>query len=151
MSEIIGREIPQDIQDYLNSEKESFVLATINCETGYPHTTPVHLIKVPDSRKMFIAIAKAHQAYQNIQRDQRVMLSLLGEGDRALSIRGNAKIVRDPMEGNKFMAGIQIDVLELKSDTTPTVKVERGVQTAFRSSKTPEFFRAMFDELASLS
>lgn len=51
------------------------------------------------------------------------------------------------MDGNQHMIGLQIDVIEVKNDTTATVKIERGIEVSQRSQKTPQLFRAIYDEL----
>ncbi|MBB6218604.1 putative pyridoxamine 5'-phosphate oxidase family protein [Anaerosolibacter carboniphilus] len=147
MSRILGSEIPQEAIEFINKENAFMVLATINCETGFPHTTPINLVKIPSPSKIYACIARGHQAYENIKHDGRVMISLLAEGDIALSIKGEAAIIKESMEGNQHMVGLQIDVIEVKSDTTATVKIERGIEVSQRSQKTPQLFRAIYDEL----
>ena len=150
MSKILGNEVPQEVIEFINKEEAFYILATINSETGFPHTTPINLVKSTTPSILNACIATGHQAYENIKKDKKVMISLLGAGDIAISIKGEACIVKEKMEGNEFMAGIKINVLEVKNDTTALVKIEQGIQVTQRSQKTPQLFRALYDELAAL-
>lgn len=148
MSKILESTMTKEIRDLLNSKNVTVVLATIS-EDNYPNTTPIHLITAPSEKKIRIALGKMHQSYLNIKANGKIMISMLESNDMALSIKGNARIVKDPMDGNKNMAMVEIDVQEIKSDTTPTVIVVEGIKIKHRTAKTAEFFRLMFEELNS--
>ncbi|HHW04074.1 MAG TPA: pyridoxamine 5'-phosphate oxidase family protein [Thermoanaerobacterales bacterium] len=148
MSKILGSELTRELVNLLNSKGVTVVLATISGD-NYPNTTPVHLITAPNEKKVRMALGKMHQSYMNIKANENVMINILESNDTAISIKGNARIIKDPMEGNKNMAMVEVEVLEIKSDTTPTLIVTDGIKTKHRTAKTPEFFRLMFDELNS--
>ena len=147
MSKILGDQLNREMADLLNAEAVNAVLAT-NSPDGYPHTTPLYLIKAKSPGVMRICLAKAHQAAENLNKDGRLMISVMFENDVAYSIKGKAAMWRETMNGNKYMCAYEVAVEEIKSDTTPTVMVASGVKTKYRSEKTEQFFKAMFAEIA---
>lgn len=147
MSKILGDRLSSEMTALLNAETVNAVLAT-NSPDGYPHTTPLYLIKVKSPGVMRICLAKAHQAAANLSKDGRLMISVLYDNDAAYSIKGKASIWREAMNGNSYMCAFEVAVEEIKSDTTPTVMVESGVRTKYRSEKTESFFKTMFAEIA---
>jgi len=146
MSKILGNVLTPQIVELINSQSIVVVIATVS-EDLMPNTTPIHLITAPSNKKLRMAVARMHQAYKNIKTNNNVMINILEVDDTAVSIKGVANIIKDPMEGNKAMAMLEIDVKEIKEDTTPTLIVSGGVKTKIRSKKTPNFFRVMFEEL----
>jgi predicted pyridoxine 5'-phosphate oxidase superfamily flavin-nucleotide-binding protein len=150
MSKVLGDKLTPDVMALINDKKTVAVLATVSPD-GYPNTAPMHLIVAPDDKNLLLAIGSMHCSYNNIKENGKVMLSILDDQDTALSIKGNAKVIKEAMDGHKSMAMVKVEVLEIKGDTTPTLIVTSGVKTAVRSKKTPEFFRAMFNELIKFS
>jgi flavin reductase (DIM6/NTAB) family NADH-FMN oxidoreductase RutF len=147
MSKIIGKILSPEIMNLINKTKITAVLATVS-EDGWPNTAPMHLITAINEIKLRLSIGKMHDTYNNIKHNGRVMINILEKDDTAISIKGKARIVRDPMNGNKSMAMIEIDIVEIKSDTTPTLIVKEGIKTIHRSEKTQNFFNLMFTELS---
>ena len=149
MSKDLGSKLTQEMQLYLNGEKTNAVLATLQGESNWPHTTPLYLIKVKNEHQLLFALAAGHQATANLRANGKAMLSVLGERDQAYSIQLQVELAKGAMEGNAAMCAFLGQVIAIKSDTTPTVIVEAGVRTRYRSDKTEAFFRSMFDELAA--
>ena len=146
MSKILGNSISKEVVELFNKELTTVILSTITDE-GFPHAMPVHLIASPDDKTIRMALLKLHKTTENIKNDPRAFISVLEGSDIAISIRGSAKVVREPMEGNSAMCMVEFKVEEVKSDTTPTVIVTDGIRSKHRTEKTKDFFRAMFDEL----
>lgn len=146
MSKIIGNSLPPEIIELFNKQLTTVTLSTISKE-GYPHAMPVHLIIAKDSKTIRMALVKVHKTVENIKANGEVFITVLEEGDQALGIRGKAKIVKEPMDGNIAMCIVEVKVEEIKSDTTPTVIVEKGITFKHRSEKTEHFFHTMFSEL----
>ncbi|MDK2821150.1 MAG: hypothetical protein PWP31_1115 [Clostridia bacterium] len=146
MSKIIGNSLPQEIVDLFNKELTTVVLSTLSTE-GYPHAMPVHLLFAPNNKTIRMALMKTHQTTENIKKHSKVFITVLEGTDIAMGIKGTAKVIKDTMDGNKAMCMIEINVEQIKSDTTPTVIVNEGIKIKHRSPKTASFFRTMFDEL----
>jgi len=146
MSKIIGDTLPPEVVELFNKELTTVIVSTVTPE-GFPHAMPVHLLVAPDGRTVRMALVKAHQTTTNIKDNGKSFITVLDGPDLAVGIRGVARVVREPMEGNAAMCMIEFNVEQVKSDTTPTVVVTEGVRTKHRSPKTAEFFRVMFDEM----
>lgn len=146
MSKILGNKLPPAVKKLLNREAASVVLSTVTAG-GWPHAMPVHLLCAPSEQIILISLMKAHQSTQNIRDNGKAMITILESDDIAVGIKGMAKITREPMHANKAMALIEFEIIEIKSDTTPTVVVTQGVQFKHRTEKTSAFFRSCFDEL----
>ncbi len=146
MSKLIGDSLPQEAVDLFNKELTTVILSTVTPE-GFPHAMPVHLLAAPDGRTIRMALMNAHQTTGNIRDNGKAFITVAEGTDICLGIKGTAKVVREPMEGNPVMCMVEFKVEQVKSDTTPTVIVTEGIRTRHRSDKTAGFFRAMFDEL----
>lgn len=146
MSRIIGDTLPPEVVELFNKELTTVVVSTITPE-GFPHAMPVHLLAAPDDKTVRMALVKAHQTTANIKHNGKAFITVLESPDLAMGIKGAARVMREPMEGNAAMTMIEVKVEQIKSDTTPTVLVKEGVRTQHRSPKTADFFRVMFDEL----
>ena len=149
MSKILGNTLPPEVKDLFNQESTTVVLSTVTSE-GYPHAMPVHLLCAPDEKTILISLVKNHQTTLNIKDNGKVMITVLEGEDIAVGIKGTAKITKEPMETNKAIVAIEIEVTEVKSDTTPTVIVTDSVSFKHRSEKTAAFFRTCFDELYNI-
>jgi len=146
MSKILGNVLTPQIVELINSQSIVVVIATVS-EDLTPNTTPIYLITAPSNKKLRMAVARRHQTYKNIKTNNNVMINILEVDDTAVSIKGEANIIKDSMEGNKATAMLEIDVKEIKDDTTPTIIISEGVKTKICSKRTHDFFRAMFEEL----
>jgi hypothetical protein len=146
MSKVLGTSMSKEVVELFNRELTTTILSTITNE-GFPHAMPVHLMGAPDDTTIRMALMSLHKTTENIKHNGKAIITVLEGSDIALSIKGNAKIVREPMEGNSAMCMVEFKVEEVKSDTTPTVMVTQGVRSEHRTEKTKQFFRVMFDEL----
>lgn len=136
----------KELVQLFNKELTTIILSTVTSE-GFPHAMSVHLISAPDDKTVRMALASKHKTTENIKDNGKAFITVLEGTDIAVSMKGAAKVIREPMEGNSAMAMIEFKVEEIKSDTTPTVIVTDGVRSKHRTDKTKDFFRAMFDEL----
>ncbi|GIM27759.1 hypothetical protein CPJCM30710_04250 [Clostridium polyendosporum] len=146
MSKILGSSMPQQIVELFNKELITVLVSTVT-EEGFPHAMPVHLMAAPDDKTIRMALMKKHQTTVNIKNNGKALISVLEGSDIAIGIKGTARVVREPMEGNDVMCMVEFKVEEIKSDTTPTVIVTDGIRSKHRTEKTEIFFRSMFDEL----
>lgn len=146
MSKIKGNELSKEVVELFNKELTTVILSTVTDE-GFPHAMPVHLMAAPDNKTIKMALMKMHKTTENIKKNTRAFISVIEGPDIAISIKGSAKVIKEPMEGNSAMSMVEFIVEEVKSDTTPTVIVTEGIRSKHRTDKTKDFFRVMFDEL----
>ncbi|EKQ54383.1 MULTISPECIES: pyridoxamine 5'-phosphate oxidase family protein [unclassified Clostridium] len=146
MSKIIGNELSEEVVELFNKELTTVILSTVTDE-GFPHAMPVHLMAAPNNKTIKLALMKMHKTTANIKHNARAFISVIESTDIAISIKGSARVVKEPMEGNSAMSIVEFIVEEVKSDTTPKVIVTEGIRSKHRTDKTKDFFRVMFDEL----
>ena len=148
MSKLLGDELPQDAYDALRSRVPSVVVATVS-PNGYPNTTPVHLIFARDKKTILFAMAKRHQGLANIRESGKVMVCMCEEGDVNVSIRGDAKVIKETMESNNVMCALRLDVIDVKDDSTHSETIS-GIRYRCRTEKGEKFIESVIDELEKM-
>jgi len=148
MSRILGDALPDDAYAILTSKYATTILGTVS-EDGYPNTAPVHLILAKDPRTILFALATRHRSAANIQANGRAMICLCEHGDVNVSIRGDARVVRDPMECNRAMCAVRLDVLDVKDDSTHSETVN-GIRFHVMKARSQQFIDDVFAELGSM-
>lgn len=146
MSQILGEILPQDIVNLLNQGITNVVVSTIN-DKGYPHAIPIGLITPRDSKTILMSFMKGHQSAANIKNNSKAFITVCDGPDLAVGIRGTARVIKEPMDGNQGMSMIEFKVEEVKSDTTPAASVEQGIRIKFRTERGENFYRIIMDEL----
>jgi len=122
MSLILGNELPERAMKYLQVGR-LVVMATVD-ERGWPDTAPISWIAAVDSRTLRLAISQEVATFRNIQRNENVMLSLLGAA-MTLGIRGRARIVSETIDDIPLpMAMVEVIVDEVKDDSV----IGRGLE-----------------------
>jgi hypothetical protein len=150
MNKSLGSHIPDDLLAYLKEQKAIGILATFS-EKGIPHTTPLQFIYPKDSESLLLAIHKEHSGYHNMVWQKKVMISFLGEGDIAYSVLGRAGVVRAPSQVHPTFNIVRIDIIDIKSDKYPLMKVDKGVAWSFTSPDAQDVVQSVFQELRELS
>ncbi len=112
----------------LNRDVTIIVIATVD-EGGSPRTAPFKWVYTKDSTGIRFASSQGHDTYKNIVRDGRVMICLLGEGNTALSIKGNASVYKELFNCTQYVAMIEVDIASIKSDVTSVGNVISGINT----------------------
>jgi hypothetical protein len=146
MARYLGETVPQDYLEYINNNLINGILATMD-EDGYPRTAPITFIRCKTEKQLLLGIGGMTRMSDNIRRDGKLSLCLVEEGDLALSIRGKGKIIREPMECNKYMVVVSVQVEEVKSDTSPDSKVVRGIEIQPRTERGARFIEEVNREL----
>ena len=92
-----------------------------------PHAIPVSTGLRVGPRKVLIALAARRRSLENLRRDPRVTLTLLAEGDVAVTAHGTASVVADPMAISDRVCAVAIDVERIQDHGQPRFTVESGV------------------------
>ena len=122
MSLILGNRLPDRAMNYLQVGR-LVVLATVD-EHGRPDTCPVSWITALDPSCIRLAISREVNTYRNIQKNEHVMISLVG-GAMTLGIRGRARVLSDSLDGIPLsMAIVEVTVDEVKDDSV----IGRGLE-----------------------
>ena len=150
MAKHVGVKIPDDLVEYLKTERALGVLATFS-EKGIPNTTPVQCIYPKGSESLLMSIHKEHTGYSNMVWQKKIMLNFLGENNIAYSILGRAGVVRAPSQVHPLMNIIRIDIIDIKSDRSILTKVESGVVWTYTSAEAKELVQSLYKELRDLA
>jgi len=149
LAKYLGKNIPQEYADFINSNLINGIWATVD-ENGYPRTAPITFIRVKSENTLLLGIGAKTRMADNVKRDGKISLCIVEAGDIALSIRGKARIIKEPMDCNKYMAVVSVDIEEVKSDTSPDSKVVRGIGIEPRTERGARFIHEVNRELDEL-
>ncbi len=150
MAKHVGVKLPDDLIEYLKTEKALGMLATFS-EKGIPNTTPIQCIYPKGQESLLMSIHKEHTGYHNMVWQKKIMISFLGENNVAYSVLGRAGVVRAPSLVHPLMNIIRIDIIDIKSDRSILTKVERGVSWSYTSVEAEELVKNLYLELKDLA
>ncbi|MDO8674027.1 MAG: pyridoxamine 5'-phosphate oxidase family protein [Dehalococcoidia bacterium] len=126
------------------------VCATID-EDGTPHTAPVNLIVAKDDRTLLIGLLEGNVTTMNIRRSAFACLEAFGPDDLAVGIKGNVRIVKEPMDCNSSMIVGEMTVEAVKQDTSPAQVVTAGTSAQPRSDRGRAFAESAIEELRKIA
>ncbi len=150
MAKHVGIKLPEDLVEYLKTERALGILATFS-EKGIPNTTPIQCIYPKGQESILMSIHKEHTGYHNMVWQKKVMINFLGENNIAYSILGRAGVVRAPSLVHPLMNIIRIDIIDIKSDRSILTKVEQGISWSYTSSEAEELVKCLYRELKELA
>ncbi len=150
MAKHVGIKLPEDLAKILKASRTVAVLATFS-ESGLPHTTPIQCIYPKGLESILISIYKEHTGYHNMVWQKKVMLCFMDEGNTAYSILARAGVVRAPSLVHPLMNIVRLDIIDIKSDRSVLVKVDKGIQWSYVSKEAEELSRALINELRELA
>ena len=150
MAKHVGVKLPEDLIEFLKTERGLGMLATFS-EKGIPNTTPVQCIYPKGQESLLLSIHKEHTGYHNMVWQKKVMICFLGENNIAYSVLGRAGVVRAPSLIHPLMNIVRIDIIDIKSDRSILTKVEQGVTWSYTSSEAEELVKSLYKELKDLA
>ena len=150
MAKHVGVKLPDDLVEYLKTERCLGIVATYS-EKGVPNTTPIQCIYPKGQESLLLSIHKEHTGYHNMAWQKKVMICFLGENNVAYSILGRAGVVRAPSLVHPLMNVVRIDIIDIKSDRSILAKVEQGVQWSYTSVEAEELLKSLYKELRDLA
>jgi hypothetical protein len=102
------------------------VLSTLS-PGGAPHAIPVSTgLRVNDTLAL-IALAARRGSLANLRAQPHVALSLLCEGDVAVTVHAVASVVADPMEISDRVCAVALEVVRIQDHGQPRFEIESGV------------------------
>lgn len=150
MAKHVGVKLPDDLLAVLKKENTLAILSTFS-EKGLPHTTPIQCVYPKGLESLLMSIHKEHIGYHNMVWQKKVMLCFLDENNTAYSVLGRAGVVRAPSAVHPLMNIVRIDIIDIKSDRSPLVRVESGVRWSYTSPEAEQLTNALMDELKDLA
>ena len=104
----------------------SSVVATIDAD-GAPRVAPFGSLRAVNPRLLRFIAHQYHDTLANLKRDPRCMVSMICPPDIAVSVRGRARIVEDPLSIDNNYALIEIDIEEVKNDMPVRIGIDSGI------------------------
>ena len=103
-------------------------VAILSTGAGAPHAIPVSTgVRVSD-RVALIALARRRESLQRLRDDARCALTLLAEGDVAVTAHCVATVVQDPMTISDRVAAVRLDVQRMQDHGQPRFEILAGVR-----------------------
>ncbi len=150
MAKHVGVKLPEDLIEFLKTERCLGILATFS-DKGIPNTTPIQCIYPKGQESLLMSINKEHTGYNNMVWQKKVMICFIGENNIAYSILGRAGVVRAPSSVHPLMNVVRIDIIDIKSDRSILSKVEQGVLWSYTSAEAEELLKSLYKELRDLA
>lgn len=149
MAKHVGIKLPDDLVKVLKNGTVG-VLSTFS-DKGLPHTTPIQCVYPKGQEGILISIHKDHTGYHNMVWQKKVMICIMDEGNVTYSVLARAGVVRAPSLVHPLMNVVRLDIIDIKSDRSVLVKVDKGVQWTYTSSEAEELSKALLLELKELA
>jgi hypothetical protein len=123
------------------------VLATVGPDG--PAAIPVSAVVRAGDRRVLLALAHRRGSLARLRAEPRAALSLLGTGF-AVTARGEARVVADPLPGAEFVAGVELAVSRLDDAIGTATVVHRGVHWGWRDAESARRHRLVLAALEEL-
>jgi len=146
----LGNKLSKEIQARFNQKDGLAFLATVDTN-GIPNLTAIPFFIAKDEESLLLAIHKDNQSYKNLVKSKKVIFSVYDENDTCLHIFGRAGVVRAPSDTHPMMNIVRIDVINIRSDTSPYLSVIHGVKVKYKDEKAKRFRAAMIAELKKVA
>jgi uncharacterized pyridoxamine 5'-phosphate oxidase family protein len=147
MSVLLGTELNGTLMDLFDKRINTAIVATTD-QSNNPHIAPFHFIVARDPKHLRVAVSRHHLTYLNMIENGHVAISVLDEGDIAVSIKGLAQVIKNSMESDYNMAVVEIEVTEIKKDNSPSHFVFQGTRIRHKSEPNLLNSRKIFQELS---
>lgn len=102
------------------------IVATVDAD-GSARTAPFGSLQAVTSRLIRFASSRYHDTYLNLCRDNRITVALLSPPNIALTVRGQARVIKESMDSYEKGAIIEVDVEEVKNDMVHTLRLDSGI------------------------
>jgi len=103
-------------------------VAILSTGGGHPHAIPVSTGVRAADRRVLLALALRRESLARLREEPRCALTILAEGDVAITALGRATIVEAPMALSDRVAAVAIDVDTIQDHGQPRFEIEAGVR-----------------------
>src|SRR3990167_5814127 len=122
MSQLLGKELTQELFNLLNGENVAFkmgkaiVIVTVD-EKEWPHPAMLSYYEVvaKERSRIDLAIGKTSTTAKNLRRSGKITLLITDSGINYY-LKGNAREVKESMEGVPFISLFRVEVEQLLED-----------------------------------
>jgi hypothetical protein len=102
-------------------------VAILSTGGGAPHAIPVSTAVRAGPRTVLLALARRRESLARLREDPRCALTILEDGDVALTAHARATIVADALPGADRVAAVRLDVERIQDHRQPTFEIDAGV------------------------
>ena len=139
-------ELPQDVFSVWHKPNGALnpvaVVATVDPD-GTPHTAPFGSLRAVTPGILHFITWHGHDTYTNVCRDGRITVTLLAPPDKAVSVRGYARVVKEQLDADEQYALVEIDIKEVKNDMVRSVIIESALTISARDEYKNWFTRVL--------
>lgn len=102
-------------------------VAILSTGAGAPHAIPVSTAVRTGPRTIHLALALRRESLGRLREDPRCALTVLADGDVAVTALGRAEVVEEPMAVADNVAAVRIDVEAVQDHNQPRFEIDAGV------------------------
>jgi hypothetical protein len=102
-------------------------VAVLSTVAGAPHAIPVSAPLRAGDRRILLSLHRERGSLARLREHPEVALTILAEGDIAVTARGRARIVEEPMASAPEYAAVAIEVEHVDDHRQAAFQVESGV------------------------
>jgi len=103
-------------------------VAILSTAAGTPHAIPVSTVVRAGDRRMLLALGRRRGSLARLREEPRVALTLLAEGDVALTAHARVEVVQDPMDVSDKVVAVALHVERIQDHNQPRFEIEAGVR-----------------------
>ncbi len=103
-------------------------MAILSTGAGAPPALPVSPGRRVDDRTVLLALARRRESLFRLREDARCALTLLTDGDVAVTAHCMATVVQEPLSISDRVAAVRLDVQWMQDHGQPRFEVQAGVQ-----------------------
>lgn len=122
-------------------------LATVDADG--PAAIPVSALHRTADDRVLLALAPHRASLARLRTDPRVALLMVAEGF-AVSARGTARVVADPLPGATFVVGVSVGVTEVRDALGERTLVHAGIAWGWRDDGSAARHEAVLRALRGL-
>ncbi len=115
------------------------------------HAIPVSTGLRASDRLVLLALAARRRSLAHLRSEPRVALTILSEGDVAVTAHAISQVVADPMEISDRVCAVALEVVRIQDHGQPRFEIESGVGWRWTDPEAEERDRLVRAELAALA
>jgi len=115
------------------------------------HAIPVSTGLRASDRLVLLALAGRRRSLAHLRAEPRVALTILSEGDVAVTVHGVCEVVADPMEISDRVCAVALEVVRIQDHGQPRFEIESGVGWRWTDPEAEERDRQVRAELALIA
>lgn len=133
MSQLLGKELTPELFGRLKGENvashagKAIILVTVD-EGGWPHPAMLsyHEVVAKNPSMIDVAVGKTSTTARNLRRAGKITVLVTDRGVNYY-VKGNARELRESLEGVPFMSLFRVEMAELLEDQEPDAMITSGV------------------------